>query len=71
MFKMGYFDKEFSTKKMQKENPLNEFVMIDGLIVPVSALMEVLGKKIAQLQKEIESEEGEFVPEEDLETEEK
>jgi hypothetical protein len=33
MFKMRYFDDEFSTERMQKENPLNEFVMIDGLIV--------------------------------------
>ena len=25
MFKMRYFDEEFSTERMQKENPLNEF----------------------------------------------
>lgn len=65
MFKMRYFDEEFSTKKMQKENPLNEFVMIDGLIVPVSTVIRVLEEKEAQLRKELELEE------EDSETKEK
>ncbi len=45
MFKMRYFDEEFSTERMQKKNPLNEFVMIDGLIVPVSTVMKVLEEK--------------------------
>jgi hypothetical protein len=53
MFKMRYFDEEFSTERMQKENPLNEYVMIDGLIVPVSAVMKVLEEKGAQLRKEL------------------
>jgi len=56
MFKMGYFDEEFSTEKMLKENPLNEFVMIDGLIVPVSTVIRVLEEKETQLKKESESE---------------
>lgn len=65
MFKMRYFDEEFSTERMQKENPLNEFVMMDGLIVPVSAVMKALDEIEAQLRKELESED------EDIETEEK
>ena len=65
MFKMRYFDEEFSTQRMLKENPLNEFVMIDGLIVPVSTVMRVLEKKEAQMRKELESEDK------DIETEEK
>jgi len=65
MFKMRYFDEEFSTERMQKENPLNEFVMIDGLIVPVSTVMKVFEEKKAQLRKELGLEEG------DLENEEK
>jgi hypothetical protein len=65
MFKMRYFDEEFSTEKMQKANPLNEFVMIDGLIVPVSTVLKILEEKEAQLRKELGSED------EDLETEEK
>ncbi|AKB78156.1 hypothetical protein MSHOH_1673 [Methanosarcina horonobensis HB-1 = JCM 15518] len=52
MFKLRYFDEEFSTERLQKENPLKEFVIIDGLIVPVSAVMKVLDEKEAQLQKE-------------------
>ena len=65
MFKMRYFDEEFSTERMQKENPLNEFVMIDGLIVPVSTVMKVFEEKKAQLRKELGLED------EDLENEEK
>lgn len=38
MFKMGYFDKEFSTSKMKRSNPLADMVMIDGCIVPKSML---------------------------------
>jgi hypothetical protein len=53
MFKMRYFDEEFSTERMQKKNPLNEFVMIDGLIVPVSTVMKVFEEKRAQLRKEL------------------
>ncbi|MDQ1255265.1 MAG: hypothetical protein QG646_4544 [Euryarchaeota archaeon] len=56
MFKMRYFDEEFSTEKMLKENPLNEFVMIDGLIVPISTVIKVLEEKETQLKKESESE---------------
>jgi len=65
MFKMRYFDKEFSTERMQNENPLNEFVMINGLIVPISTVMKVLEEKEARLRKELELEY------EDLETDEK
>jgi hypothetical protein len=65
MFKMRYFDEEFSTEKMQNENPLNEFVMVNGLIVPISTVMKVLEEKEARLRKELELED------EDLETEEK
>lgn len=53
MFKMRYFDEEFSTERMQKENPLNEFVMIDGLVVPISTVMKVFEEKRAQLLKEL------------------
>jgi hypothetical protein len=60
MFKMRYFDEEFSTKRMQKENPLNEFVMVNGLIVPVSAVMKALGKEEAWLRKELGLEDEDF-----------
>lgn len=34
MFKMNYYDEEFSTQHMRENNPLKDLVMIDGLIVP-------------------------------------
>lgn len=54
MFKMSHFDDEFSTEKMQKENPFNELVMIDGLIFPVSDVIKMLEKREAELRKEDE-----------------
>ncbi len=38
MFKMGYFDSEFSTREVAASNPLKNMVMIDGLIVPADML---------------------------------
>ena len=35
MFKLGYYDREFSLKKMQKKNPFEKLVMVDGFIVPL------------------------------------
>lgn len=61
---MRYFDEEFSTKRMQEANPLNEFVMINGLIVPVSTVMKVLDEEEARLRKELELEEEDFKTEE-------
>ena len=43
---------------------LNEFVMINGLIVPVSAVMDILEKKEAQLRKELGLEDEDFENEE-------
>jgi hypothetical protein len=60
MFKMRYFDEEFSTERMQKENPLNEFVMVNGLIVPVSAVMKALEKERDRLRKELGLEDDDF-----------
>lgn len=38
MFKMNYWDTEFSTRHMQESNPLKNMVMIDGMILPVEVL---------------------------------
>lgn len=38
LLKIERFDKEFSTKSMQSNNPYDNFVMVDGFIVPVSSL---------------------------------
>jgi hypothetical protein len=33
MFKMGYYDRDFSTKHMKENSPFPNLVMINGLIV--------------------------------------
>lgn len=39
-FKMGYYDDEFSTIRMKKNNPFSKMVMVNGFIVPIDALKE-------------------------------
>lgn len=34
ILKLGYFDKEFSTERLQRENPFNNFMSLEGFIVP-------------------------------------
>jgi hypothetical protein len=51
MFKMRYFDEEFSTERMLKENPFNEFVTIDGLIVPFLPLWRCWRKRELNYKK--------------------
>jgi hypothetical protein len=38
MFKMNYWDEEFSTSHMQEGNPLSNLVMVDGFLVDKSHL---------------------------------
>jgi len=38
MFKMTYFDPEFSTATNAKDNPLNDLVFINGLLIPKDML---------------------------------
>ena len=33
MFKLGYFDREFSTERIAKNNPLAGLTMVDGFLV--------------------------------------
>ncbi len=42
MFRMNYYDSEFSTQEIQGKNPFNDMVMVDGFIVSVSSLPEKL-----------------------------
>ncbi|HUI33858.1 MAG: DUF6398 domain-containing protein [Dysgonamonadaceae bacterium] len=42
MFKMAYFDPEFSTADRIENNPYRDLVMVDGLIVSLSMLPEHL-----------------------------
>ncbi len=38
MFKMGYWDSEFATRSTAESNPLQNMVMVNGLIVPANML---------------------------------
>lgn len=38
MFKMRYWDEEFSTTHMKDSNPFSDLVMVNGLIVPIQVL---------------------------------
>ena len=46
--KLNYFDKDFSTGFVKESNPLNNFVMIDGLIMPMDTLPEDLQKEVKE-----------------------
>jgi hypothetical protein len=49
MFKMGYWDKEFSTTDMQESNPVSNLVMVNEIIVDLRSLppdiQEILRQK--------------------------
>lgn len=47
LFKMRVWDKNFSTQKMQGRNPMNSFVMVNGLILHIDSLPENI-KEIAR-----------------------
>jgi len=38
MFRLGYYDPEFSTTRMVQNNPFNDIVSVDGFLVPISTL---------------------------------
>lgn len=52
MFKMGYYDSEFSTQKMTENNPFNDMVMVNGLIVPLSSIPEDLQEMVRKERAE-------------------
>jgi hypothetical protein len=40
LLKLNRFDNEFSTSHLMENNPFNQYVMVDGLIVPIDSLPE-------------------------------
>jgi hypothetical protein len=46
MFKMGYFDPEFSTARMREDNPFSNMVMINGLIVDKDSLPQEIQERL-------------------------
>lgn len=41
MFKLTHYDSEFSTSKMEKSNPFNDLVMVNGYVIPKALLDEI------------------------------
>ena len=52
LFKMGYYDSEFSTHNMTENNPFNDMVMVNGLIVPLSSIPEDLQEMVKKERAE-------------------
>lgn len=52
MFKMGYYDSDFSTQNMKENNPFNDMVMVNGLIVPLSSIPEDLQEMVKKERAE-------------------
>jgi hypothetical protein len=50
LLKLGYFNHEFSTKKMLEDNPFNNLVMLNGLIVPLDSLPPVLQDRVKEVR---------------------
>jgi len=44
MFKLGYWDPEFSTSASKASNPLEGLVMVNGLLVPLSMIPKLLDR---------------------------
>jgi hypothetical protein len=40
LFKMNYYDPEFSTNRMQENNPFAKMAMINGFVVPITDLFK-------------------------------
>jgi len=52
MFRLDHFDQEFSTDEMHNSNPLNDMVMVDGFIVPISVLPDDLQDMVRKARAE-------------------
>ena len=52
MFKMGYYDEEFSTTRMKENNPLSNMVVINELLVDIKSLPPDIQKTICQMMNE-------------------
>lgn len=52
MFKMEYYNSDFSTQNMTENNPLNDLVMVNGLIVPLSSIPEELQEMVRKERAE-------------------
>lgn len=49
---LGHWDEEFSTNRMQSNNPFANMVVVDGLILPLSMLPEAQQEAVRQARAE-------------------
>lgn len=52
MCNLTMFDNEFATEHMNKTNPFNDIVVVDGLIVPLSSIPESLQEQVRKERAE-------------------
>jgi hypothetical protein len=52
LLKLDRWDNEFSTRRMSESNPIANFVMVDGLIVPLAQLPEQYQIAVRQARAE-------------------
>ncbi len=52
MLRLYYFDKEFSTKTMIDNNPVNNLVKVNGFLVPINALPIEVQNMVKQARAE-------------------
>ena len=52
LLKMGVWDKEFSISSMKESNPFNQFVMVNGFMMPISSLPEEYQALVRQARAE-------------------
>ncbi len=52
MFKMNYFDSEFSVDTMKENDPFNNLVMVDEFLVPLDSIPEDLQKMVKEARAE-------------------
>ncbi len=52
MLDLWYFNPEFSTRHMIESNPLNDMVMVDGFIVPLSSIPEDMQEMVRKERAE-------------------
>lgn len=48
MFDMWHFSPEFSTQRMAESNPFSQMVMVDGFIMPINTLPEMVEGEITE-----------------------
>ncbi len=51
LFKMGYWDKEFSTEAMKESNPYANMISVNGMILPISVLPPEIQEEVKEAKK--------------------